>query len=663
MSETQRQVAPPAKQDFRPIKEIERLDDLLNNAMFKKAIERAVPTALQPSRVLSTFAGCIRKSPMLRECNILDVAGKVLFVTNVGLELDSPLQQAHLVPFKEKRWNPQTRKEEEHVTAQVIFGYRGLLDLAFRSGLVGAVRTEVVWRDEVESGAFKFEYGTEQHLRHKKMGNEHRYDSLSQAAGNAEYPVWAYSLVDLKGTDRPSFEVMPWTDIKKLRDNSPAYRFAVSSMERAKTEGWKVPAAYLKAPWVERLPAMAAKSVFRHHSNWIPRSVEFASAIALDTAGEERSLDLGPIVDINSDSYAEAAIDAAGETGDPGATFSDRREPETSATKPAAQAPAAGQTQQTAPESQQQRQPAQRKAPAKRASQPSDDGPPDDGRWGPPQGEPVNSAPTGGPAPQAPETPAAGGLASAGAAPQSEPVSFDGWLVDEHGEPIAPFEDAVVFAKELASRFDASGANANLLENNADAMQDARAVSDEAASILDGLSVEPMTAYVSVVELHMDRGKPNVAAYVKDMGAAILDLVPENYLDWIELNRPNLGRVPPSTAGVILSLLVKQGNAIGVPVPPDLAPSLLQRKPPPAGEAPAPAAATATAEDPDWEVARKRASDIAQCRTESDLRQFGQGAIMKPLVDRLEREKKDTILVFLRDAAAARLAQIKAGQA
>jgi len=671
MSDTppQRLSAPPEKRDHRPIREVERLGDLLTNEEFKRKLAAAVPGTISVSRVLSTLAGSIRKSPDLMRCNVLDVAGKILMVANTGLELDSALQQAHLIPYRENRWNPATRRREPVFVAQVVFGYRGLLDLSYRSGQVGAIRAEVVWHDEVTAGMFAHEYGTSQFLKHVKLGRDHKTDAISQANGTAEFPAWAYAYAQLTEGRGTAFEVLPWAAVRKIRDNSPAYRSALYFMEEAKKEGKNIPAGWMKAPWVEHVAAMANKTAFRQLSNWLPRSVEFAAALALDEASDSHTLDLGPIVDLDTSAYAEAAVDAAEASGDSGATFGVRA-PDEDAGRPAGEASSPGQTPPvvTRPPASQT---AQRKAPAKKAAAPVQNEPPED-RW-PPETEPWSSnqsepvAAAAKPAPDETREPPPTQPASVVAAPAPEGsatpsgADFEAFVLDENGDPLfdEPETDPVTFAAKLSARHEKSMADETLLQQNADGIQDARAASPRAAAMLDLLTLpespdETANAAelgIIVVPLQFDRGKPLVKPYLDAFKAEALTLMESTFLDFIELNRGEMAKAPVSTASLCLKALVERSRAIGVPVPPDLGPSLLQR-PQPAKEP----ITTQTTEDPDWSAARNRIAEMKACASKHDLEAMARGIVMKGFGDRLKREGKAEIIAQLEDAYSAKLA-------
>lgn len=634
--------APPRREDSRPIREVARLDDLMSNAQFKQALARAVPSTLTPARVLSTFAGALRRSPELRQCNVLDVAGKVLFLANCGLEPDSPLQHAHLIPFKERWRNPQTNRWEDRYVCQVVINYHGLAELAFRSGHVAAIRAEVVWRDEEDAGLFSFEYGSEQHLKHKKLGRTHVIDPIAQANGTAEFPTWAYSYVTVRNTSQISFEVIPWSDVRATRDASPAYLAARHFMEESKEKGNNLPPIWMKAPWVASVVPMAAKTAFRRLSNWIPRSVELSAAIAIDAASDSRTIDFGPIVDLDTASYAEAAVDAAGESGDPATTFGDRR--------PTATEDAHKPTPNTQTSS--QRAPAPRKAPAKAASPPAaePDGPPDD-RWGPGPGD--EAAPP--PAPAAPPAP-------------PPPVAFEEWLLDSAGDTIGdePFGDPAAFVSAYSAELERAFPPdvAAFVEHNGGALENAFQAQPDLRLRVAGLKDTAEAPGVINVTLGMDRGRAMVGPYLKAFKEEASRLVAGNLLDFVDLNRQTLATLPLSTLALCLKALAEKAKETGVTLPADLAQLMQSRdgpaEPPAASATPAPSMAPGNTppEDPDWQTARNRLRDIADMDLHA-LENYAVGIIMTNFGARLVREGKTDVIALLKDGFDARRASLR----
>ena len=148
--------------------------------------------------------------------------------SSLGLEPDG--RKVHLIPYGDK--------------CQLIVDYKGLVDLARRSGEIADIHADVV----CERDAFEYSFGTDSRLVHKPP------------LSNRGKPIAAYSFVRLKDGSS-SYEVMNVEEIEAIRERS-----------KAKDSG----------PWVTDWNEMAKKTVFRRHSKWLPVSAEFQEATERD---------------------------------------------------------------------------------------------------------------------------------------------------------------------------------------------------------------------------------------------------------------------------------------------------------------------------------------------------------------------------------------------
>lgn len=89
---------------------------------FKKQLALAVPKHLSADRMARIAATEVRKTPALLNTTPASFLGAVMQSAQLGLEPGSALGQAYLVPYGNQ--------------CQLILGYRGMIDLARRSGQV-----------------------------------------------------------------------------------------------------------------------------------------------------------------------------------------------------------------------------------------------------------------------------------------------------------------------------------------------------------------------------------------------------------------------------------------------------------------------------------------------------------------------------------------------
>jgi recombination protein RecT len=204
----------------------------------KGELQAALPRHISADRMLRLVLTTIQRNPKLLDCTQASVIGSVMQAAQLGLEIDDLLGTAYLVPFRNKK--------SGQLECQLIPGYKGLMNLARRSGEVADIDAKVVYSADF----MDFEYGSSRFLKHKPArGNRGEMSS-----------VWAAAyLKDMMGN--PHFEVMSKAEVEAIRARS-----------RAKDAG----------PWVTDEEAMWLKTAIRRLCKQIPASTELQAAIALD---------------------------------------------------------------------------------------------------------------------------------------------------------------------------------------------------------------------------------------------------------------------------------------------------------------------------------------------------------------------------------------------
>jgi len=214
----------------------------------KPQIARALPKHMDPDRVARIALTVVRQTPQLARCNPQSFLGALMTAAQLGLE-PGPLGEAYFVPYG------------QDVT--FIPGYRGLVKLAWQSGLMKSIAAHTVHeRDE-----FDYAYGLEPVLRHKP------------ALTNRGEVIAVYAAAVLKDGGS-AFVVLSTEDVEQIRARSKAGR---------------------NGPWVTDWEAMARKTAVRQLIRWLPLSSELrnvATAAALDESvrtGEDLTRDIGDL--------------------------------------------------------------------------------------------------------------------------------------------------------------------------------------------------------------------------------------------------------------------------------------------------------------------------------------------------------------------------------
>ena len=350
-------VAAPTRASFRSLKECKSLGDAFQCGEFMERIKQSVPAHVNPGRMLRTFLQATSKQPKLLECTMRSVLGAMLTCSEVGLEPNTPLQHAFLIPFERRRFDKGAKQwVPDGYDLQLIFGYPGLLELSYRTGMVTSVHANVAWRRD----KFEYSYGTDAFLRHEPKGLH----------DDTEQPTHAYAHVNLKGGQ--AFEVMPWPDVLRIRNRSQGFVAALRAKERAERDGKPLPKTWTEAPWVRDEVAMARKTAFRAVSKWLPRSVELAgssalaAAVTLDEQQDRGYVDFSAVIDHDASAFdggLESYNAAEDDQQDAGAAYGLREPPQPAPEAPQEDRRVGAATSAPATTQQPPRRPQQPKAP------------------------------------------------------------------------------------------------------------------------------------------------------------------------------------------------------------------------------------------------------------------------------------------------------------
>jgi len=200
----------------------------------KEQIARALPRHLTPERMIRVALTAYKTTPALQKCDPISIASAIMEAAQLGLEPDGVLGHAYLVPYGSR--------------CQLIPGYKGLCELAYRSGKVTKIAAEVVR----ENDWFEYEYGLDERLKHIPADQDR----------GAVTHVYAYYKMTGGGS---AFNVLSVQDVEDVRKSS-----------RAANNG----------PWVTHWDEMAKKTCIRRLLKLAPLSVEVARAVAIDEYAE-----------------------------------------------------------------------------------------------------------------------------------------------------------------------------------------------------------------------------------------------------------------------------------------------------------------------------------------------------------------------------------------
>src|SRR5258708_36088949 len=193
--------------------------DLL--ARSKPEIAKLLPPGVTVERFERILRTTARLNPLLLECDAQSFLGAAMHSAQLNLE-PGPLGLLYLVPFKRE--------------VTVIVGYRGYVELAYRSGLVKDVTAELVY----EGDGFRGVKGTSPKIEHSDDGPPDDREIVA-----------AYAVAHLK-TGGTVSRVIYEDDWERARK---------ASVLGAKGSG----------PWADHRPAMIRKTALRRLGPWLPK--------------------------------------------------------------------------------------------------------------------------------------------------------------------------------------------------------------------------------------------------------------------------------------------------------------------------------------------------------------------------------------------------------
>lgn len=212
-----------------PVKHEDTIGNLINK--LKPQLQKALPKHVTAERLARVALTAVRVNPKLGLCNQASLLGAIMTSASLGLEPNTPLGEAYLIPYKAE--------------AQFQLGYKGLLKLAHNSGQYKQITANAV--DEADE--FSYSYGLNPDLKH--------------------IPA-----------DKPSGNIVRYYAVYHLVNGG--FDFKVWSRDKAEAHGKQYSKSYSSGPWKTNFDQMAMKSVLIELLKMAPKSIELSNAVASD---------------------------------------------------------------------------------------------------------------------------------------------------------------------------------------------------------------------------------------------------------------------------------------------------------------------------------------------------------------------------------------------
>lgn len=214
-------------------------------------IKKALPEVITPERFTRMALSALNTTPKLQECTQMSFLAALMNAAQLGLEPNTPLGQAYLIPFNNKGT----------MECQFQIGYKGLIDLGYRNPQMQIISAQAVY----ENDEFEYELGLNPKLEHRPALHDR---------GELRLFYGLFKLVN----GGFGFEVMS----KEAMDAySKEYSKAFDS---------------LFSPWKTNYEAMAKKTVIKQALKYAPIKADFRRALSTDeTVKNEISEDMSEI--------------------------------------------------------------------------------------------------------------------------------------------------------------------------------------------------------------------------------------------------------------------------------------------------------------------------------------------------------------------------------
>lgn len=227
--------APAAKQEEVKLTRDMTIPDMVKAMM--PEIKKALPTVLTPERFTRIALSALNNTPALQQCTPMSFLAALMNAAQLGLEPNTPLGQAYLIPYKNKGT----------LECQFQIGYKGLIDLAYRNGQMQTIQAQAVY----ENDEFFYEYGLDPKLVHRP------------AFSDRGELVYFYGI---------------------FRTVNGGYGMAVMSKADmdvyAKTYSKAFDSSY--SPWKSNYEDMAKKTVIKQALKYAPIKTDFQRALSSD---------------------------------------------------------------------------------------------------------------------------------------------------------------------------------------------------------------------------------------------------------------------------------------------------------------------------------------------------------------------------------------------
>ena len=215
----------------------------------KGEIQNALPSYLPVEKFIRTALTAINSNPKLANCTQESLLAAIMNSAQLGLEFNTPLGEAYLIPYENKK--------KGITTVNFQIGYQGLLKLAYNTGQFKRITAREVRANE----DFDFDYGTGE-ISHKPC-----------LTGDSGDVIGYYAIYQTNDAGQDVFYM------SKADARNYGIKFSKSFN-------------YSDSPWQTNFDAMAKKSALIQVLKYAPKAIEsqtLVQATNFDNANFEKT--------------------------------------------------------------------------------------------------------------------------------------------------------------------------------------------------------------------------------------------------------------------------------------------------------------------------------------------------------------------------------------
>ena len=243
---------------------------VIKSDVYQNLIKQTLGDPKKAERYTAAIMSAVATNPQLQQCEAKTILSGSLLAESLGLAHSPQLGQYYLVPFKVKAKNGIP----EHYDASFILGYRGLIQLAIRSGNYKHINVMEIKEGELVS--------------YNPFDEEIVFNPVQDVDEREKIPtIGYYAMFEyINGFKK----VMYWSKSQMLA-HADRFSPAFSKAAYEKLQRGEIPQQDLwrySSFWYKNFDEMAKKTMLRQLiSKWGVMSTEMVQAVTLDNTATE----------------------------------------------------------------------------------------------------------------------------------------------------------------------------------------------------------------------------------------------------------------------------------------------------------------------------------------------------------------------------------------